>query len=67
MRRRTFVSSAATALTAAFLPFGRDFAAATATATDVEAVSGQGKQVLLTSAEVTELRASLHGPPVLSM
>ncbi len=65
MRRRTFVSSAATALTAAFLPFGRDFAAATATATDVEAVSGQGKQVLLTSAEVTELRASLHGPLLL--
>jgi FAD/FMN-containing dehydrogenase len=57
--RRHFIRSAV-AMSAA-LPFGRLFAADAATVADIEAVTGDGKQVLLKGADVQALVASLRG------
>ena len=59
--RRQFVRSAL-AVSAA-LPFGRLFAADPATALpDLEAVTGDGRQILLKGTDVRDLAASLRGP-----
>jgi FAD/FMN-containing dehydrogenase len=60
MRRRTFCVSAVSVLSAAAVPWQRLLAAQGA-AGDVPANTLAGKQVVLTSAEVEELRASLRG------
>jgi FAD/FMN-containing dehydrogenase len=62
--RRQFLRSAI-AVTAA-LPFGRLFAADQASALpDLEAVTGEGRQILLKGKDVGELAASLRGPLLL--
>src|SRR5262245_64178545 len=61
MKRRTFCVSAAAALGAAAFPFGRAFSAVDAVAADVQAISGDGKQVLLPQSVVEDFRAGLRG------
>lgn len=61
MRRRAFCVSAAAALGAAAFPFGRAFAAVAAVTTDVEAVTGDGRQILLPRSAVDDFRAGLRG------
>jgi FAD/FMN-containing dehydrogenase len=66
VKRRTFVGSAA-AVAITSLPLSRALAEAASSplASEVSAVTGTGKQVTLTSAEVQEFRDSLRGPLLL--
>ena len=61
MKRRAFCVSAAAALGAAALPFGRAFSAVEAVTADVEAISGDGRQILLPQSIVDDFRAGLRG------
>ena len=62
LKRRQFMRSALAAIPAAALPFGKLFAAAEAGAIDdVEAVTGDGKQVILKGADVKDFAARLRG------
>src|SRR5512134_796238 len=61
MRRRAFCVSSAAALGAAAFPFGRAFSVAATVTTDVEAVTGDGRRILLSRSDVEELRAGLRG------
>ena len=61
MKRRAFCLSAASAMAAASLPFGRAFAAVSKVTADVEAVTGDGKRILLSHEDVDEFRAGLRG------
>ena len=61
MKRRAFCVSAAAALGAAALPFGRAFSAVVAVTADVEAISGDGRQILLPQSIVDDFRAGLRG------
>ncbi|MGQ0430300.1 MAG: FAD-binding oxidoreductase [Gammaproteobacteria bacterium] len=61
MKRRTFCASAVAAMGVATLPFGRAFSAVSAVATDVEAVTGDGRRTLLPRADVEDFRAGLRG------
>ncbi|HEX5788579.1 MAG TPA: FAD-binding oxidoreductase [Woeseiaceae bacterium] len=64
MQRRTFCASAAAALGIAAWPFPRAYAAVSTIADDaddVEAVTGDGRQVLLHAADVEDFRAGLRG------
>jgi len=61
MKRRTFCSAGLAALTTAALPLRHADAALLAQRTDISAVGLDGRQLTLTSAEVQELRAALHG------
>ena len=61
IKRRHFLRNTLAALPAAALP-GRLFAAVdAAAASDVEAVTGEGKQILLKAADVRDLAASMRG------
>jgi FAD/FMN-containing dehydrogenase len=53
--------SAAAALGAASIPFGRVFSAVAAVAADLEAVTGDGRQILLSRSDVDDFRAGLRG------
>ena len=61
MKRRAFCVSAAAALGATALPFGRAFSAVSAVTRDVEAVKGDGKRIALSRADVEDFRAGLRG------
>ncbi len=61
MKRRTFCASAVTTLAAAALPFGRAFAVATSVTTDIEAVTGDGRRIVLPRADVEDFRVGLRG------
>jgi len=62
MKRRQFVRTALAALPAATLPFGKLFAASeTAIFDDVEAVTNDGKQLVLKGADVKDLAARMRG------
>ncbi len=61
MQRRAFCASAIAALGATALPFNRAFAAVTSVAADVDAITGDGKQVTLSRLDVDDFRASLRG------
>ena len=61
MKRRAFCVSAAAALGAAAFPLGRAFSAVEAVAADVQALSGDGKPVLLAQSVVEDFRAGLRG------
>ena len=62
IKRRQFLRNSLAALPAAAFPYGRLFAAAElANGSDVEAMTGDGKQVLLKAAEVRDFAASLRG------
>ncbi len=62
LQRRQFMRSALAAIPAAALPFGKLFAAADAGAIDdVEAVTGDGKQILLKGTDVKDFAARLRG------
>ena len=61
MKRRAFCASAIATLGAAALPFDRVFAAVGSITTDINAISGDGKQVVLLRGEVDDFRASLRG------
>ena len=62
IKRRQFVRTALAALPAATLPFGKLFAAsASATVEDVEAVTNDGKQLVLKGADVKDLAARMRG------
>jgi FAD/FMN-containing dehydrogenase len=63
MKRRAFCGAGLAALTAASLPYGRLLAAA---ASDVPAVSLDGKQLLLKPGDIEELRARLRGALLLA-
>ena len=63
MKRRAFCVSAAAALGATALPFGRAFSAVSAVSFDVEAVTGDGKRITLSRADVEDFRAALRGQP----
>ncbi|MGH8130872.1 MAG: hypothetical protein ACRES3_08475, partial [Steroidobacteraceae bacterium] len=66
MRRRTFCASAAAALGAAAFPYGRAFSAVSAVTADVEAVTGDGRPVVLSQSDVEDFRAGLRGQLLLS-
>ena len=61
MKRRALCVSAAAALAATALPFGRAFSAVSAVTLDVEAVTGDGKRIALSRADVEDFRAALRG------
>lgn len=61
MKRRAFCVSAAAALGAAAFPFGRAFSVATAVTTDIEAVTGDGRRILLSRSDAEDFRAGLRG------
>ncbi len=62
IKRRHFLRNSLAALPVAAFPFQRLFAAADlANGSDVEAVTGEGKQVLLKATEVRDFAASLRG------
>ena len=61
MKRRAFCVSAAAALGATALPFARAFSAVSAVTLDVEAVTGDGKHIALSRADVEDFRAALRG------
>jgi FAD/FMN-containing dehydrogenase len=61
VRRRTFCMSAAAALGSAAFPLGRAFSAVAAVTTDIEAVTGDGRQILLSRSDVDDFRAGLRG------
>ena len=61
MQRRAFCASAIAALGATALPFNRAFAAVTSVAADIDAITGDGKQVTLSRLDVDDFRASLRG------
>ena len=62
LKRRQFMRSALAAIPAAALPFGKLFAAAdVAVIDDVEAVTGEGKQIILKGTDVKDFAASLRG------
>ena len=67
MKRRVFFGSALATLATASLPLGRLLALADApVAGDVPAVTGNGKQIILSRADVADLRASLRGQLLLA-
>jgi len=62
LKRRQFMRSALAAIPAAALPFGKLFAATDAgVIDDVEAVTGDGKQIILNGTDVKDLAARLRG------
>jgi FAD/FMN-containing dehydrogenase len=61
VKRRTFCTSAAAAIGVAAFPCGRVFAAVTSVASDIPAVSGDGRPVVLPRSDVDDFRASLRG------
>ena len=61
MQRRAFCASAIATLGAAALPFNRAFAAVSSVAADIDAITGDGKQVTLSRLDVDDFRASLRG------
>ena len=61
MQRREFCASAFATLGAAVLPFNRTFAAVTSVVADIDAITGDGKQVTLSRLDVDDFRASLRG------
>jgi hypothetical protein len=62
LKRRQFMRSALAAIPAAALPFGTLFAATdVAVIDDVEAVTGEGKQIILKGTDVKDFAASLRG------
>jgi FAD/FMN-containing dehydrogenase len=61
MKRRTFCTSAAATLGAAALPYAFAYATQSAVTADVEAVTGDGRRILLTAADVQDFRAGLRG------
>ena len=62
LKRRQFMSSALAAIPAAALPFGKLFAATdVAVIDDVEAVTGEGKQIILKGTDVKDFAAWLRG------
>jgi len=66
IKRRQFLRTTLAALPAAALPYGSLFAAnEAATLDDVEAVTSDGKQVLLKGADVKDFAARLRGPLLL--
>src|SRR6185295_5685767 len=67
MKRRVFCGSALATLATASLPLGRLLALADApVAGDVPAGTGNGKQIILSHADVADLRASLRGQLLLA-
>ncbi len=65
MKRRAFCLSAAAALGAAAFPYGRAFGAVATVTADIEAVTGDGKKIVLPGADVEDFRAGLRGPLLL--
>ena len=62
IKRRQFLRNTLAALPAAALPYGRLFAAAESlAANDIEAVTGDGRQIVLQAADVRDFAASLRG------
>ena len=61
MKRRAFCVSAAAALGAAAFPFDRAFAVVATVTADVEAVTGDGRRILLSRSDVEGFRAGLRG------
>lgn len=61
MKRRTFCASAIATVGAAALPFGRAFAVVTSIVADINAITGDGKPVILPRNDVDDFRASLRG------
>jgi FAD/FMN-containing dehydrogenase len=61
MKRRAFCASAIATIGVTALPFGRAFSAVTAIASDIDAITGGGKQVTLSRHDVDDFRASLRG------
>jgi FAD/FMN-containing dehydrogenase len=67
MKRRTFCTSALTGAAVGALPFERLFAATEIRpATAIPAISRLGKELLLTSRQVMDLRGALRGPLLLA-
>lgn len=61
MKRRAFCASAIATLGATALPYGRAFAVVTSVAADVDAITGDGRQITLARGDVDAFRASLRG------
>jgi FAD/FMN-containing dehydrogenase len=61
VKRRTFCASAAAAIGAAVIPYRRAFGAVTSAASDISAVTGDGRRVALPCSDIDELRAGLRG------
>lgn len=65
MKRRAFCASAISTLGVAALPFGKVFSA-TATGSDISAVTGDGRRILLRAADVADFAAGLRGELLLA-
>ena len=61
IKRRQFLRNSLAAFPAVTFPYGRLLAADSGNANDVEAVTGDGKQVLLKASDVRDFAASLRG------
>jgi len=61
MKRRTFCASAVTAVGYAALSYERVFAAVTSVRSDLQAVTGDGRQIVLSQSDVEDYRAGLRG------
>ncbi len=61
MKRRAFCASAIATIGATALPFEGVFAAVASIASDISATTGDGRQIVLSSSDVDDFRASLRG------
>jgi FAD/FMN-containing dehydrogenase len=61
MKRRTFCASAVAAVGYAALPYKRVFAAVASVPSDIQAVTGDGRQIVLSQSDVEDYRAGLRG------
>ena len=67
MKRRVFCGSALATIATASLPLNRLLAAAAApVASDVPAITGTGRQIILPRSDVADLRARLRGQLLLA-
>ncbi len=61
MKRRAFCGSAVATLGYAALPFKQVFAAVESVASDIQAITGDGRQIMLSRSDVEDFRAGLRG------
>ncbi len=61
MKRRAFCTSVIATIGAAALPFDRVFAAVASVTADIQAVTGDGRRIVLSHSDVDDFRAGLRG------
>ena len=66
MQRRAFCASAIATIGATALPLGRVFSAVASIVADIPAVTGDGRQIVLSGSDIEDFRAGMHGQLLLS-